>query len=138
MTDLLGETTRKLKKALDLLEYSFNKIQKLPDDPEKLDAESLETWESFSSRFSRVVDLFLVRFLRTKVLQSDPGFQGSLRDFVDQAEKLGLISDANRWMQIRGLRNLNAHEYNEENLKQFFLDLKTTTPEVLRVKSLLK
>ena len=138
MTDLLAETTRKLKKALDLLEYSFNKIQKLPDDPEKLDAESLETWESFSSRFSRVVDLFLVRFLRTKVLQSDPGFQGSLRDFVDQAEKLGLISDANRWMQIRGLRNLNAHEYNEENLKQFFLDLKTTTPEVLRVKSLLK
>ena len=110
----------------------------MPDDPNELDAESLETWESFSARFSRVVDLFLVRFLRTQVLKDDPGFQGSLRDFVDQAEKIQLVSDANRWMQIRGLRNLTAHEYNEKDLHQFFIDLKTATPEVLSIRDLLK
>lgn len=34
------------------------------------------------------------------------GFSGSLRDFVNQAEKLGYIENAETWMGIRELRNI--------------------------------
>ena len=90
------EYAKKLKKALEHLRYSHNKVRRLPTDSSKLDEEQLETWESFSARFARVVDLFLTKYLRAVVLQDDPGFEGSLRDFVNQAEKIGLIGSAQR------------------------------------------
>jgi hypothetical protein len=84
----------KLDKALQYLNYSFEKVKILPTNPESLDPESLETWESFSARFSRVADLFLTKYLKSYILAQDPGFEGSIRDFVNQAEKLGLIDSA--------------------------------------------
>ncbi|MCH9644804.1 MAG: hypothetical protein K0U23_08125, partial [Gammaproteobacteria bacterium] len=91
--DILLTQMRKLCKALDHLEYSYKKILKLPVDANKLDDEMLETWESFAARFSRVTDIFLTKYLRSYVLVNDPGFRGSLRDYVNQAEKTGLIDD---------------------------------------------
>ncbi len=96
MNLVIQEYAKKLKKALEHLRYSHNKVRRLPADSSKLDEEQLETWESFAARFARVVDLFLTKYLRAVVLQDDPGFEGSLRDFVNQAEKIGLIGSAQR------------------------------------------
>jgi len=98
------------------------------------DEETLETWESFSARFSRVVDLFLSRYLRTLVLKSDPGFNGTLRDLVNEGEKLKIVDDARAWMALRELRNISANDYTEEALAQFFLNLKTECPRLLALK----
>lgn len=122
---------RKLKKALQHLQYSYNKINNMPYDVSKLDEESLEVWESFAARFSRVSEIFLTRFLRTIALINDPGFQGTLRDIVNYGEKLGWVDDANAWMKIRELRNLNAHDYSESDLSLYFLNLKTEAPRLL-------
>jgi hypothetical protein len=124
----------KVQKALIHLEYSWKKIQKLPAVPNQLDEESLETWESFSARFARVVDLFLTKYLRARVLENDPGFEGSLRDFCDQSEKLGLIDSADFWMKLRELRNINAHDYRDDKLEEYFRDLLANAPQVLKVK----
>ncbi len=132
---LLSISRQKLLKALRHLEYSYNKIQKLPVDATQLDEESLETWESFSARFARVVDIFLTRYLRAYVLTNDPGFEGTLRDFVNQGEKLGVIEDARAWMSIRELRNITAHDYSENDLTQFFERLKKETPRLLTIKA---
>jgi hypothetical protein len=134
-TKLLADSKRKLHKALQHLDYSFKKIVKLPVDASQMDEESLETWESFSARFSRVADIFLTKFVRTFVLKSDPGFQGSLRDFVNQGEKLGVVDDADAWMGIRELRNLSAHDYTEEELSAFFQRLKDEAPRLLKLVS---
>ncbi len=131
------EYAKKLKKALGHLRYSHKKILRLPTAPSKLDEEQLETWESFSARFARVVDLFLTKYLRAVVLQDDPGFDGSLRDFVNQAEKIGLISSARRWMAIRELRNITAHEYADEDLSGYFEQTRKLTGELLRVEKIL-
>ena len=128
---------KKLKKALGHLRYSHKKILRLPTAPSKLDEEQLETWESFSARFARVVDLFLTKYLRAVVLQDDPGFDGSLRDFVNQAEKIGLISSARRWMAIRELRNITAHEYAEEDLSGYFKQTRSLAGDLLRIEKIL-
>jgi len=129
--NFIQEQKNKLLKAISHLEYSYNKIISLPDQPDQLDEESLETWESFVTRFSRVTDLFLTKYLRAKVLQQDPGFTGSLRDFINQAEKLNWIADADTWMAIRELRNISAHEYTDKDLAAFFQRLKQETPLLL-------
>lgn len=130
---LLAISQEKLSKALQHLDYSYQKIQKLPADVAQLDEENLETWESFAARFSRVADLFLMRWLRTYVLSQDPGFEGSLRDFVNQGEKLNIIDNANAWMAIRELCNITAHEYSDEDLAQFFARLKSEAPRLLQL-----
>lgn len=131
---LLQDYKRKLEKALVHLEYSFKKVSALPVDVTTLDEEVLETWESFSARFSRVADLFLTKYVRAKVLADDPGFEGSLRDFVNQGEKLGFVDDADQWMDIRELRNISAHDYTEEDLTEFFKKIKLHAPRLLNLK----
>lgn len=129
--------TRKLLKALDYLEYSYNKVLSLSTKVEQLDPESLEIWESFAARFSRVSDIFLSRYLRTRVLLNDPGFAGTLRDFLNQAEKMGILERAEDWMGIRELRNITAHDYSEEDLGQFFHILRQEYPKLLAIRKLL-
>ena len=84
-----------------------------------------------------MVDIFLTRYLRSVVLINDPGFTGSLRDFVNQGEKLGLIDDANCWMEIRELRNISAHDYSEKGLSIFFKRVLDACPRVLRLQNIL-
>lgn len=127
----------KLVEALDHLEYSFKKAQKLPLRPADLDEETMETWESFAARFARVSDLFLSKYLRALILVGDPGFEGALRDVADRAEKLKIINNADLWMEIRSLRNITAHEYEEDDLEQFFKDLLRLTPVVFEIRKVL-
>lgn len=135
--ELLDTYTEKLHKALDHLEYSYEKVKDYPVIPYDLNDESLETWESFSARFSRVSDLFISKYLQLRLLDFDPGFQGSVKDVLNFAEKCRLIEDSLLWMEIRRLRNICSHEYNDEDLQQYFLDLKKYTPNLLAIKKLL-
>ena len=128
----------KLLKAMDHLEYSYRKILLLPVILESLDEEMLETWESFAARFSRVADIFLTKYVRSAVLLNDPGFSGSLRDFLDQAEKLGILKEVDHWMGIRELRNISAHEYTEKDLSIFFERIKHEAPHLIKIKSILR
>lgn len=132
-TELLEDQKRKLKKALTHLNYSYNKIRKLPAEAPSLDEESLETWESFAARFARVANIFITKYLRTRISIEDPGFEGSVRDILDRAEKLNLLDKADTWFEIRGLRNITAHEYTEEQLSQFFQQLRKYAPILLKI-----
>lgn len=134
---LLQETSRKLTKALEHLAYSFNKVQKLPGELSEMDDEIMETWESFSSRFARVSDIFVMQYLRTKIAIEEPGFKGTTRDYLNKAEKLGLITDAKQWFIIRELRNAAAHEYNDEDLTAFYQKLKSLCPLLLYIKNVI-
>lgn len=134
----LNTIKRKLLKALEHLDYSYKKISQLPTTIEQLDEEALETWESFAARFSRVTDIFLTKYLRTRILLDDPGFTGSLRDYLNQAEKLHIIEDANGWMAVRELRTITAHDYSEQDLNLFFQQLKKECPRLLAIYTLLK
>ncbi len=131
---LLDQYKVQLKKALVHLEYSYEKAQKISLLPSELTEEELETWESFSARFSRVVDIFTSKFIRLKVEIEYPGFSGSLRDYLNKAEALGLIDQAQTWAAFKDLRNMIAHEYADESLTFYFKTLLKFTPHLFEVK----
>ena len=60
-----------------------------------------------------------------------------LRDFMDQAEKIGLIDDADIWMKIRELRDQSAHEYLDEKLAENFGRLRDFAPHLLNLEKML-
>jgi len=134
---ILAQVAEQLLKAIVHLGYSYHKIQDLPDEIASMDEEMMETWESFAARFGRVADIFLMRYIRTIVLMGDPAFKGALRDFVNKAEKLGLITDAMLWMEIRELRNVAVHEYNDTDLSMFYKKLKSVCPHLLALKDVI-
>lgn len=123
-----------LKKALKHLDYSYKKSLNLPMLEKEMDEETLEVWESFSSRFARVVDLYTTKYLKSCILLNDPAFDGSYRDLLDAAEKYKLIQSADFFMKMRELRNIHAHDYREDKLILFLTDLKTYSPDLLKIK----
>lgn len=129
--DLTGYYWAKLDKSLRHLEYSFKKVTGMPSDASKMSEEELETWESFGSRFSRSSDLFLTKVIKAFVLRDDPAFDGSFRDLLNRAEKLGWIESVPVWMQIRELRNGVVHDYNDEDLSAYFEKLRELSPLLL-------
>ncbi len=134
---ILNDVSEKLAKVIAHLEYSYKKIQSLPKPLTEADDEILETWESFSARFSRVSDIFVMRYLRTRIAIKEPGFKGTTRDHLNLAEKLGLISSADGWATIRELRNITGHEYNDSDLNAFYKKIHDLCPLLFEIKPLI-
>ena len=121
-------TETKLKKAIAHLQFSFDKAQKILSKTQALvsddlSEEELETLESFASRFSRVTDIFLSRYLRVRVYELDPAFRGTLRDQLNYCEKASIISETDHWFAIRELRNKISHEYDDDEILLFYKSL---------------
>jgi len=134
--EYLAQLKIKLSKALVHLEYSYRKVTHLSTNITALNEEELATWESFAARCGRVIDIFLVRYVKIFVKLNDPGFEGSLRDFVNQAEKLALITQAEEWMKMREMRNIAAHEYTDKDLAHFLNELRKACPRLLDLKKI--
>lgn len=135
----IDQTKILVLKAIKHLEYSLKKVNSISSNFSLDDEELLETFESFTSRFSRLSDIFSKKLLRSLVLKDDPSFQGGFMDNLNQAEKLGLITDAKKWWIVRSLRNKEAHEYTEEDLRNYFQTVKQYSGFVLsESKNLLK
>jgi hypothetical protein len=98
----------------------------------------LAEWECLTARFSRVAEIFLQRYLRTWVLIRDPGFEGSFRDYLNASEKYGLINDAAPWLAVREMRNKMAHEYEDERLALLFSEVRTRTPLLIELQSIVQ
>lgn len=131
MSELLLGYVRKTKKALKHLNYSKDQVLKLNANTEELSEAELAEWEAFAARLAKVIDLFLTKYIKAKVIESDPAFDGSLRDQLNLAEKMNLIIDADRWVALRGLRNQTAHDYEEEDLSAFFKRIRDEAPWVM-------
>ncbi len=135
---ILEELKKELVLSLDYLQYSFEKIQKNKIQIETKNPEELETFEALVSRFARVTDIFMAKYLRTFAEKDDPAFRGSLVDTIHYAEKKGLIASAQTWIEIRELRNKIAHEYAANDLKQVFDQVLLQTATVLSIRDKLK
>ncbi len=135
---ILKKETKNIKKALAHLKYSFDKIQKLSYDIDALSQEDLAWWESFIARFSRVSDIFVSKYIRIRILRDNPDFKGSLRDLLNQAEKLNLIESSEQWLEITDLRNRSIHDYGEEDeIEGYFKKIKKLTYILLKIEKII-
>lgn len=130
---LLEEQSIHLKKAVKHLKFSYEKVKKLSTEIEKLNESQLADWESFVARFSRTSDLFLSKYLRTYILKEDPGFNGTFKDLLNQAEKIGIIDETDPWVDIREQRNKAAHEYNDQDLSPIFHKVRILVPLLIQL-----
>lgn len=131
-TKILGD----LRSALPHFKYSLAKVQRIEFKAD-WDEETLETLESFSSRFARLSDLYSARFLRFKLKQSDLGFRGSLIDALNLAERLELLESARDWARIRELRNVAAHEYSADDYRRLYAELVRLSPHLIGIEECL-
>ncbi len=129
--DLTGFYYAKIVKSLNYLEYTFDKVKQLPTRLDALSADDLERWDGMATRFARASDLFLSKYVKAAVMKDDPAFDGSFRDYLNEAEKSGLIDDAKIWLEIRNLRNVAVHEYSEGDLEKVLQKFIQLTPVVL-------
>lgn len=135
--NLLEDLHKKLERALKHLEYSAQKTENLSTDVASLSEQELSDWEGFTSRFSRVSEIFLQRYMRTWVLIRDPGFSGSFRDFLNAAHKHGLIDSIEPWLKIREMRNRMAHEYEDSRLQILFEEVRLRASTLLTIRDIL-
>jgi len=132
-TSLMGLYYTKIAKSLKYLEYSFKRTSTMPFNPAQMSDSELEAWDGFAARFARTSDIFLSKYIRAFILHDDPTFDGGFRDQLNRAEKLGLIHDANVWMEIRELRNATVHEYSDQDLEKIFEKFRKFTPLLLEL-----
>ena len=93
-------------------------------------AEDLERLESMASRFARLSDLLIQRVMRLadELSLESPG---SLLDRIHRAEKRGWVDKDGDLVRVRELRNLIAHEYEDEDLVQLYGEVLRLAPVLL-------
>ena len=88
--------------------FTVQRVQRLAED-----IDLAERVEAFVSRFGRLQDT-----LGDKLLPAFLAAYGektaTFMDNLDRAERLGLIADAQAWVDTRRLRNQMVHEYVED------------------------
>lgn len=92
------------------LDYSFRQVADLPADLSGASPSTLESVEAFSTRFARIVDLFVNKVLRS-LDRAELLPQGTLIDVVNRAEKRGFIARADDLREMKDIRNIIAHDY---------------------------
>jgi len=85
--------------------------------------EEREPFDALSDRFVRVTEVSL-RFFRSyeRFVQAVSGT--TLRDTLHTVEKLKLITDTERWMDMRDVRNRIVHDYSPEQLHRLYADIR--------------
>ena len=121
LQNLLDLNWNLLKQALPSFERSLVKCRDLDLSP-PISFETEESLDALSSKFSRVSDIFTQKVLKTLVLllrEDAPTFL----DRMNLCEKLGIITSADKIIEIRDLRNIIAHEYLSENLVEIYMEI---------------
>ena len=84
-------------------------VETLDDDPERA-----VRLEAFVSRFGRMQDTIASKLI-PRWLQALAETPASQIENLDRAERLGVIEDVERWLELRRLRNRLVHEYMEQS-----------------------
>jgi len=116
--NVLDQNRKLLTQALQSFEKSLAKCQSIPL-VEPLSFEAEESFDSLTSKFARISDVFTQKVLKSIVLlmrEDAPTFV----DRMNFCEKLLLIPSAEDLISIRDLRNLIAHEYSEDRILEIY------------------
>ena len=128
---LLREQLSLARRAAEVLAFSRTRVA-TEADITRLAAspEGRERLESLTSRYARLADLLTQQIFRVsdriELLE-----EGSIIDRLNRAEKRRWIDSAERWKEIRLLRNRISHEYADEAWLAIVRDAWRLTPELL-------
>lgn len=98
----------------------------------------LEPYDALADRFVRAVECAL-RYMRSLEYELFAENSESTRSLLDRMEKLGEVSAAPLWMQMRNIRNRIVHDYLPQQVAEMFeLIAVVFVPELARFDARLK
>lgn len=111
-------TLRVVRRQGDHLAYSRDRLFSVPVDADwvrglETAPELAERLEAFVSRFGRMQDTVGEKLV-PRWLAALAETPGSHIENLNRAERLGVLSGADRWLELRKLRNRLIHEYLED------------------------
>ena len=84
------------------------------------DAIAMEPYDALTSRFERCVEVFLGKYLRSLEFHLMGAAFPTVRDRLQFGLKIGLLTDAEIWLEMREFRNRMAHDYLPDKLVEMF------------------
>jgi len=131
LKQILREQLHLLRAAACVLEESRGRVASFADRlGGELSVGERESCEALTSRFARLNDFLVQRVFRT-LDQIELMDEGSPLDRLQRAEARSLIASAERWRELRMLRNAIAHDYLIESADRVLLDTLAASPELL-------
>jgi uncharacterized protein YutE (UPF0331/DUF86 family) len=134
-----------VKKTLQYLEDNFKQAEEAANhlaisverskifiNNEDFNEEQLIELEALTARFARLSDLLIQKTFKT-IDRLDANASGTVRDRIIQAEKKGIVQDANTVLEIRNVRNTIAHEYESIDVKEMFLFVFRHSPVLIEI-----
>jgi hypothetical protein len=121
---------QQLQKAESTLRYSYDRCLAV-GEKESYSAEEEERFEALTAKFARLSDMLIKQAVRATCLLDLEEAPETIRDTVNLAEKKGLIASAERFVEIRHLRNDIAHEYAGVRLLDVYRGALKYAPDLL-------
>lgn len=130
LNKLLAEQLTLMKAAAAVLEESRTRVAAIRDRlGTPLSISERESCEALTSRFARLSDLLVQRVFRT-LDQIELADEGSVLDRLQRMEKRGIVGSAERWRELRLLRNAIVHDYLIESADHVLLEALAAAPEL--------
>jgi len=124
------DVLEQLHKAEDTLRYTYQRCLAI-GEKESYSAEEEERFEALSSKFARLSDMLIKQAVKTICLLDLEEAPETIRDTINRAEKKGLVASAERFIEIRHLRNDIAHEYAGVRIRDVYRGVLNHTPDLL-------
>ena len=118
---LLKKNFDLLLQSLKSLKLSIEKVSNF-EIKDELTFEEMESYDSLTSKFNRTSDIYTQKVLRTAWSLLHEPFMPFI-DFMNKAEKMGLLTDGEKMLEIRDIRNQIAHEYIPEVVMELVGDV---------------
>lgn len=131
LSGLLAEQITLMQAAARVLEESRGRVAEFQDRLRgDLSVGERESCEALTSRFARLNDFLLQRVFRT-LDQIELMDEGTALDRLQRAEARRLIPSAERWRELRLLRNAITHDYLIESVDRVLAESLAAAPELL-------
>jgi hypothetical protein len=121
LTALADDNRYKALRTLDLVAASLSDFQPYDTDT-RYTPKALEPYDALPDRFVRAVECAL-RDSRRHELAEFAEQSDTTRTLLNPMEKLGLVSHADHWLEMRNIRNRIVHDYLPEQTAQMFAEI---------------
>jgi hypothetical protein len=119
LTERKAHLARKLgaiHRMVGHLDYSRNRLPYPLSSVDALGEAELESVSALVERFGKLQDLLGNVFREVLVLSGDDATD--MNDVLSRLEKLGIFDSADDWRALRSLRNLGAHDYDDDDARK--------------------
>ena len=127
----LNEDIQRLQKAIKSFRKSFE-ICKGISIKDEFSFEEEESFDSLTSKFSRISDVYIQKVLKTALLLKREDWSSTI-DMINKCEKISLINSAEDVLMIRDLRNSIVHEYAEDIIKEIYSDTLELSEKLINI-----